>query len=174
MAGWISKLFGRSAAAPPAALRATAAVAVAVAGVAPPQAAKPAAPAVAIGSAPATPSAPALFGVRRPLVAASGAVAGFEFSLPGPVQKRLAQRADIVTVAAYQAALMMAARPVLEASRRALLRVSAEVLSRPGWASEVRPVLHGYLPFPPPAPGLQLPGQGGPPFPGPPASFCAW
>jgi EAL and modified HD-GYP domain-containing signal transduction protein len=78
-----------------------------------------------------------VFGVRRPLVGSSGAVAAFEFSLPVALQQRLSTRSDPVSLAAYQAALVAAARPVTETSRRALLRVSADVLARPGWAAQV-------------------------------------
>jgi EAL and modified HD-GYP domain-containing signal transduction protein len=64
-------------------------------------------------------------------------VAAFEFSLPGALQQRLSLRSDPVSLAAYQAALVAAARPVTDASRRALMRISADVLARPGWAAQV-------------------------------------
>ena len=135
MPGWLSKLFGRSDTA--AAAPATPMAPVRLQGRSP-AAAAPAIAAAAVSTGTGTGAAPALlFGVRRPLVAPSGAVAAFEFSLPAALQHRLATRADIVTTAAYQAALMAAARPVLESSRRVLLRVGADVLARPGFAAQV-------------------------------------
>ena len=71
------------------------------------------------------------YGVCRPLVAASGGVAGSELRLPRALQQRLNLRSDPVSLAAYQAALVATARPVTDASRRALMRISAP---RPGAA----------------------------------------
>jgi EAL and modified HD-GYP domain-containing signal transduction protein len=95
------------------------------------------APDAVLGAAGRAAAMAPVFGVRRPLVASTGAVAAFEFSLPGALQQRLNQRSDPVSLAAYQAALVAAAKPVTETSRRALLRISADVLARPGWAAQV-------------------------------------
>ena len=95
------------------------------------------APDAALGAAGRAAAMAPVFGVRRPLVGCSGAVAAFEFSLPGALQQRLNSRSDPVSLAAYQSALVAAARPVMETSRRALMRVSADVLARPGWAAQI-------------------------------------
>ncbi len=70
-------------------------------------------------------------GVRRPLVAANGDVAGFEFTLAASIEDRLRRRADPVAHAAHAISLMMAMRPALEAEQIALAHLSAELLMRP-------------------------------------------
>jgi len=132
MLGWLKKVVGGA----QAGLGSTPARLPAKAVAAPPTVAA-AIPASAAAAA-ATPTA-TVFGVRRPLVAASGAVAGFEFSLPPALSQRLHGNGDAVAQAAYQSALVASARPVLLASRRALLRVSTPTLLRPGWADQVPP-----------------------------------
>ena len=59
-------------------------------------------------------------GVRRPLVAANGDVAGFEFTLAASIEDRLRRRADPVAHAAHAISLMLAMRPAVEAEQIAL------------------------------------------------------
>jgi EAL and modified HD-GYP domain-containing signal transduction protein len=70
-------------------------------------------------------------GVRRPLVAANGDVAGFEFTLAASIEERLRRRADPVAHAAHAISLMLAMRPAVEADQIALASLSAELLMRP-------------------------------------------
>lgn len=70
-------------------------------------------------------------GVRRPLVAANGDVAGFEFTLAASIEDRLRRRADPVAHAAHAISLMLAMRPAVEAEQIALAHLSAELLMRP-------------------------------------------
>ena len=70
-------------------------------------------------------------GVRRPLVAANGDVAGFEFTLAASIEDRLRRRADPVAHAAHAISLMLAMRPAVEAEQIALASLSAELLMRP-------------------------------------------
>jgi len=129
MLGWLRKVVGGAAGVPAGEAVLAQATSVATALAAKPVSSFPPAP------EPATTAT--VFGVRRPMVAASGAVAGFEFSLPPALLQRLRANGDPVAQAAYQSALMASARPVLLASRRALLRVSTPTLLRPGWADQV-------------------------------------
>jgi hypothetical protein len=74
-------------------------------------AAAPAVPApLARLSSSSEPAAP-VPGVRRPLVAANGDVAGFEFTLAASIEDRLRRRADPVAHAAHAISLMLAMRP---------------------------------------------------------------
>ena len=70
-------------------------------------------------------------GVRRPLVAANGDVAGFEFTLAASIDERLRRRADPVAHAAHAISLMLAMRPAVEAEQIALASLSADLLARP-------------------------------------------
>jgi EAL and modified HD-GYP domain-containing signal transduction protein len=70
-------------------------------------------------------------GVRRPLVAANGDVAGFEFTLAASIEDRLRRRADPVAHAAHAISLMLAMRPAVEAEQIALARLPADLLMRP-------------------------------------------
>lgn len=70
-------------------------------------------------------------GVRRPLVAANGDVAGFEFTLAASIEDRLRRRADPVAHAAHAISLMLAMRPAVEAEQIALASLSADLLMRP-------------------------------------------
>ena len=97
-------------------------------------------PAAARGEPPTAGAAPApnasAFGIRQPLVGAKGGVAGFEFLLPAGVQRRLAARDDRASLAAHQALLLVAMKPVTAAGRVALTRMSAAVIGRPGVAEQ--------------------------------------
>jgi len=70
-------------------------------------------------------------GVRRPLVAANGDVAGFEFTLAASIEDRLRRRADPVARAAHAISLMLAMRPAVEADQIALASLPADLLVRP-------------------------------------------
>jgi EAL and modified HD-GYP domain-containing signal transduction protein len=70
------------------------------------------------------------FAVRRPLVAANGTVAGFEFCLPASVEERLRRRADPVAQAAHSIALLSSMRPTLESGRVALATLPLAMLAR--------------------------------------------
>lgn len=77
------------------------------------------------------------FGARRPLVGATGELAGFEFRLPEAAQRRLQARQDGPAAAAHAIALLAAMRPALAAGRAALVELPAAVLSRPALADVV-------------------------------------
>ena len=72
---------------------------------------------------------PAPFGVRRPLVGAGGAVAGFELLWPPALAVRLEQARDPAALAAHHAALLIAAGPLVGAGRLALLHMPAAMLA---------------------------------------------
>ncbi|MFM9914976.1 MAG: EAL and HDOD domain-containing protein [Rhizobacter sp.] len=69
--------------------------------------------------------------MRRPLVAANGTVAGFEFCLPASVEERLRRRADPIAQAAHALALMSSMRSTLENGRVALATIPTAILARP-------------------------------------------
>ncbi len=79
----------------------------------------------------ADPNAGAGFAVRRPLVAANGSVAGFDFCLPASVEERLKRRADPIAQAAHALALMSSMRSTLDAGRVALATLPVAILARP-------------------------------------------
>ena len=91
----------------------------------------PAVPAPPVRLSSSSEQAAAVPGVRRPLVAANGDVAGFEFTLAASIEDRLRRRADPVAHAAHAISLMLAMRPALEAEQIALAHLSAELLMRP-------------------------------------------
>lgn len=70
------------------------------------------------------------FGARRPLLASSGEVAGFEFRLAESVEKRMLARADAVSHSAHLIALLSAVRPTVESGRIGLVSVPAAMLER--------------------------------------------
>lgn len=114
--GWWSRLTGRGAPAPAAA---------------PAAAPAPAAPAPATASAEPQAAERAVpgYGVRRPLFGTGGELAGFAFTQPSSVAKRM-QSADAVVQAVNAAALLMAMRPVVAEGRIALTRLPAAVFTR--------------------------------------------
>ena len=91
----------------------------------------PAVPAPPVRLPGAGEQAAAMPGVRRPLVARSGDVAGFEFTLAASIEDRLRRRADPVAHAAHAISLMLAMRPAVEADQVALASLSADLLMRP-------------------------------------------
>ena len=76
------------------------------------------------------------FGARRPLVAASGEVAGFEFELALAGQDRWRSTADPVAQAAHAIALLSSMRSTVEGGRIALAGLPATVLARPAVAAQ--------------------------------------
>ena len=94
-------------------------------------AATPAVPAPPVKLTSSSEQAAAVPGVRRPLVAANGDVAGFEFTLAALIEDRLRRRADPVAHAAHAISLMLAMRPAVEAEQIALASLSADLLMRP-------------------------------------------
>lgn len=81
-------------------------------------------------TAPAAVDSGAGFAVRRPLVAANGQVAGFEFCLPAAVEARLRRRADPIAQAANAIALMSSMRSTLDSGRVALATLPLAILAR--------------------------------------------
>ena len=73
---------------------------------------------------------PSIPGVRRPLVAADGEVAGFEFTLAASLEQRLSRREDPVAHAAHAISLMSAMRPALDSGRIALASLPMSLLLR--------------------------------------------
>ena len=94
-------------------------------------AATPAVPAPPVKLTSSSEQAAPVPGVRRPLVAANGDVAGFEFTLAASIEDRLRRRADPVAHAAHAISLMLAMRPAVEAEQIALASLSADLLMRP-------------------------------------------
>lgn len=98
------------------------------------------APAAPPGSdVPAANSAPLMrFGVRRPLVGKSGAVAAFELRLPGALEQRLTLQgpgSDSPASAAHHAALLSTARLTLQQAKRpVLVSLPGSLLARPALA----------------------------------------
>ena len=82
---------------------------------------------------------PPVPGVRRPLVAANGEVAGFEFTLAASLAERLRRRDDPVSHAAHVISLMTAMRAALESGRIALASVPMSLLLRPNVMDQVPP-----------------------------------
>ena len=76
------------------------------------------------------------FGARRPLVAAGGEVAGFEFELALAGQGRWRSTADPVAQAAQAIALLSSMRSTVESGRIALAGLPAAVLARPSVAAQ--------------------------------------
>ncbi|MDO9291874.1 MAG: HDOD domain-containing protein [Hydrogenophaga sp.] len=82
-------------------------------------------------TAPTAAAAGTGFAVRRPLVAANGNVAGFEFCLPASVEERLRRRADPIAQAAHALALMSSMQTTLESGRVAFATIPMTILARP-------------------------------------------
>ena len=76
------------------------------------------------------------FGARRPLVAAGGEVAGFEFELALAGQDRWRSTADPVAHAAHAIALLSSMRSTVESGRIALAGLPAALLARPAVAAQ--------------------------------------
>ena len=76
------------------------------------------------------PDSPPIPGVRRPLVAANGEVAGFEFTLAASLAERLRRRDDPVSHAAHVISLMTSMRAALESGRIALASLPMSLLLR--------------------------------------------
>ena len=76
------------------------------------------------------------FGARRPLVAAGGEVAGFEFELALAGQDRWRSTADPVAQAAHAIALLSSMRSTVEGGRIALAGLPAALLARPAVAAQ--------------------------------------
>lgn len=76
------------------------------------------------------------FGARRPLVAAGGEVAGFEFELALAGQDRWRSTADPVAQAAHAIALLSSMRSTVESGRVALAGLPAALLARPAVAAQ--------------------------------------
>lgn len=102
----------------------------------PPAAAAPAAPRPSPSAQPESASA---FGVRRPLIGPSGAVAGFELRLPPLLEQRLAamapQAAEAAAIA-HHAALMSTARLTQQPGRAALVSLPGLLLDKPAVARQ--------------------------------------
>jgi hypothetical protein len=103
-----------------------------------PQATAPAAP----------PAAPVAIGARRPIVAADGSIAGFEFRMAQATVQRLLQRGDSVASAAHTNALLAAMRLTLASGRIAFAELPVAWLERPGIERELAPGMHIALQFP--------------------------
>jgi EAL and modified HD-GYP domain-containing signal transduction protein len=91
----------------------------------------PAVPALPLRMSGSSEQAAPVPGVRRPLVATNGDVAGFEFTLAASIEDRLRRRADPVAHAAHAISLLLAMRPAVEAEQIALASLPAELLMRP-------------------------------------------
>ena len=76
------------------------------------------------------------FGARRPLVAAGGEVAGFEFELALAGPDRWRSTADPVAQAAHAIALLSSMRSTVEGGRMALAGLPAALLARPAVAAQ--------------------------------------
>lgn len=76
------------------------------------------------------------FGARRPLLAAGGEVAGFEFELALAGQDRWRSTAEPVAQAAHAIALLSSMRSTVEGGRIALAGLPAAVLARPAVAAQ--------------------------------------
>ena len=76
------------------------------------------------------------FGARRPLVAAGGEVAGFEFELALGSHERWRCTADPVAQAAHAIALLSSMRTTVEGGRIALACLPGAVLARPAVAAQ--------------------------------------
>ena len=74
---------------------------------------------------PAIRSAPTVLGARRPLMVASGEVAGFEFRIGDKALTSLAQSGDSAAQAAHVAAVLVSARLVALGGRTGFARVPA-------------------------------------------------
>ncbi len=83
------------------------------------------------------PEMPPIPGVRRPLVAANGEVAGFEFALSASLEERLRRRDDPVAHAAHAISLMSSMRAALESGRIALASLPMSLLLRPNVIDQV-------------------------------------
>jgi len=90
----------------------------------------------------ATPAAIHCFGVRRPLIGRTGAMAGFEFRLARNLEERLQSQPDVTVQSAYVVALLSSMQSTLQAGRLAMATVSAEVLLRPQVFENVPAGLH--------------------------------
>ena len=104
-----------------------------------------------LGGAPVTPASPpmpprhadqqletpSIPGVRRPLVATNGEVAGFEFAMAASLAERLRRRDDPVSHAAHVISLLSSMRPALESRRIALASVPMSLLLRPNVVEQV-------------------------------------
>lgn len=77
------------------------------------------------------------FGARRPLVAAGGEVAGFEFELSLAGHDRWRSTADPVAQAAHAIALLSSMRSTVEGGRIALACLPAALVARPAVAAHV-------------------------------------
>lgn len=119
MIRWLSSLFGRAPKAPPAA--------------------RPATPSPVATPSTAAAAAAAAFGVRRPLVGATGDLGGFELRLPAALEQRLAgmapETADAAT-AAHHTALLSTARLTQRAGRLVLVALPGSLLDRPAVAQQ--------------------------------------
>ena len=123
--GWLGRLFGKAG-------EVTSAISPASAA----PVARQASPS-ATGQAAAGPdgSLVTVFGQRRPLVDATGQVAGFELRLPAALERRadqLQRDGAMAALVANHLALLVAARALQSAGRTVLMGVPAAVLARPG------------------------------------------
>lgn len=91
---------------------------------------RPAAPAPASAAAPQTGAVAALVavGARRPLIAADGAITGFEFCIDSEILRRLRLRTDHRGRAAYVSAALTSARLMAQSGRIGFARVPADWL----------------------------------------------
>lgn len=81
------------------------------------------------------------YGVRRPLFGSGGDLAGFEFSQPSGVARRIRESNDAVVQAVNAAALLMAMRPVAAEGRIAMARMPAAVFARSAVRQQLVPGL---------------------------------
>ena len=84
-----------------------------------------------------SPESPPIPGVRRPLVAGDGEVAGFEFTLAASLAERLERRDDPVAHAAHAISLMSTMRATLESARIGLASLPMSLLLRPNVIDQV-------------------------------------
>lgn len=87
-------------------------------------------------------------GARRPLIAASGEIVGFEFRVSGGMQQRLKRRTDYRGQAAHVSAVLTSARLMAQTERIGLARVPAEWLVH---ATEFEDAAGAWV-------GVELPG----------------
>lgn len=77
------------------------------------------------------------FGARRPLLAVSGEVAGFEFRLAETVEQRLSKKDNAVVRSAHQIALLSSMRSTLATGRLGLASMPASLLERSAVVAQV-------------------------------------
>ena len=95
-------------------------------------------------------------GARRPLIAADGAIAGFEFCIDGEILRRLRLRTDHRGRAAYVSAALTSARLMAQSGRIGFARVPADWLVHALDATDAADAWVGIDPAPPAQQGTDL------------------